>query len=188
MTSTISQLAYPELIDNIQRLSTEGESGTIFITSHDGHLARIVLTQGNISHLVFDSKYRGSEAISHLQTLTFARLQFVEGVFESAPDAALPNTKDIFKTLIHGGTVTPETSPRLSNFDAAIEHIKKSLAHHVGPFAVLVCDEHIDKVGGIRTIDDIFGMIDAIAVEIHNPEASLVFKEEMKTEIVTKWT
>ena len=96
MASSISQLAYPELIIEMEQLSTQGQSGTIFITSHDGHLARIVLTEGKISHVVFDSKHRGYEAVSLIQTLTFARLQFVAGVFETSEEAPLPSTREIF--------------------------------------------------------------------------------------------
>ncbi len=185
MNNSRSQLAYPELIDEIFRLSTEKHSGTIFITSYDGHLARIVLTNGEICHLIFDSKHRGDAAISLIKTLNFARLQFVEGVFESTQDSLLPKTEEIFKELRNE---QENTSPLLSNFEAAIEHIKKSLARHIGPFAVLICDEYIEKSGGIRTIDDIFGMIDEVALELYKPEAEFEFKEKMKTDIVKTWT
>ncbi len=183
MKSSISQLTYAELMAEIYRLSSDKCSGTVFITSHDGHLARIVLDEGRITHLVFDSKYRGYDVIPLIQAIKFARLQFVEGVFETAEEVPLPSTDKIFQTL--GETHTKNgTSPPFSNVDMAIEQIKKGLATHIGPIATLVCEEYTEKVGPLNTKSDVFAMIDSVAQEIQKPDEEKAFKEQMKTEIL----
>ncbi len=186
MKSTTSLLAYPELIAEIRRLSSEGESGTVFITSDDGHLVRFVLNEGSITSLVFDTKHRGYDAIPLIQAIKSGRLQFAEGVFETACELPLPDTENIFqifgeKWSAHALAPAPSTS---ANLGEAVEYLKKALANHIGPFSAIVCEEYIEKVGSVKTIDDVFSMIEAVAPEIGNPAEEQAFKEQVKKEMI----
>jgi hypothetical protein len=187
MKSTTSLLAYPQLIAEIHRLSQEGQSGTIFITSNDGHLARIVLNKGDITSLIFDSKYRGHDAIPLLLTINSARIQFADGIFDRDQKIPLPSTKEIFhqldENLHHREREKPLSTPK---FSEVVEYIRKALATHIGPVALIVCEEYLQNVGLIKSLDDAFAMIDALAPEIKHPEEEQAFKAKLKMEIVEK--
>jgi hypothetical protein len=117
MKSTTS-LAYPQLVAEIHRLSQKWQSGTIFISSDDSHLARIVLHEGRITYLTFDTKYRGSDAIPLIQTIKFGQLQFSECIFETAQEAPLPNTLEIFQKF-NNQDQTVVVNPKSPNSPAA---------------------------------------------------------------------
>ncbi len=180
MKNNTSSLVHKDLIAEIQRLSTEKQSGTIFITSHDGHLARIVLNNGNISHLVFDSKYIGYDAIQYIHDLKFSRLQFIAGIFETAEEVPLPDTSDIFMTL--RGEEYPVDN--LSKFNSIIEQIRQELAHNIGPIATIICEEYLEDTGTIATIEHVLTMIETVSLEIPESDARKAFKEKIKIEII----
>jgi len=184
MKSTSTLLAYPQLIAEIHRLSQEGQSGTIFITSDDGHLVRIILNDGRITYLAFDAKYYRDDAIPFIKNIKFGRLQFTEGLIETVQKAALPNSSEIFQLLMN--SPEPINAPRQAislNINQAVEQIKNALAVYIGPFALIVCEEYIDKVGSINTTDDIWSMINVVASEIENTDDRRLFQTQIKTEM-----
>lgn len=180
--STSLLLAYPELMGEVFRLSSEKRTGTIFITSDDSHLVRIVLNEGKITYLVFDTKYRGYDAISLIQAIKKGRLQFAEGVFETAQEVPLPSTEDIFQTFYENYTdeETTQATQIPPNIKDIIEHVKRALANYIGPIAMIVCDEHIERVGSLKTVGDIFIMLEAIAPEIEELKEQDIFKKQVK--------
>jgi len=175
-------LTYPQLVAEIQRLSSEGQTGTIFIRSDDGHLVRIVLNEGKITYVVFDTKQRGYDAIPLIQKIRKGRLQFAEGVFETAQETPLPSTSDIIQMFTEDEDSPSTQTP--SNIKGIIQHIKKALASHIGPIAMIVCDEYIGEMGPLTTVADVFAMLGAIAPEIGNPEEEKTFKEQLKKDMV----
>ncbi|HEW98527.1 MAG TPA: DUF4388 domain-containing protein [Beggiatoa sp.] len=194
MSSTTSLLPYSDLMAKIHHLSSKGQTGTLFITSDEGHLVRIVLNDGRITYLVFDTQHRGYDAIPLINTIKFGRLQFAEGVFETAQEVPLPSTNEIFKlfqeteqgNLDIAATVVSDISPNLIK---AAEQIKKALANYIGPFAAIVCDEYIDNINnttGFRTIDDVMIMIEVVSLEIDDPAAENAFKVQSKKELIQK--
>ena len=188
MTKTLSPLTYLDLITEIRRLLSEGHAGTVFITSTDGHLVRIVLNEKRIISLAYDTKYRGYDAIPQIQTIKSGRLKFAEGIFETAQEVPLPNTEDLFQMF--GEKKSPlaaKKAPQASaNISKAVEHLKTALAIHIGPFATIVCEEYLHKAGTIKTIDNVFAMIDTVAPEIGNPKKEKAFKEQVKKEMIQK--
>lgn len=171
-------LAYPQLVAEIQRLSSSGQTGTIFIRTDDGHLVRIVLNEGKITYVVFDTKQRGYDAIPLIQKIIKGQLQFADGIFETAQEVPLPNTSDIIQMFTEDEDSPSTQTP--SNVKGIIQHIKKALASYIGPIAMIVCDEYIEKTGSLKTVGDIFTMLDAIALEIDNPKDEKLLKNNSK--------
>ncbi|HEC85288.1 MAG: hypothetical protein DRR19_13205 [Candidatus Parabeggiatoa sp. nov. 1] len=187
MSKTLSPLNYPELIAEVRRLLSEGHAGTVFITSTDGHLVRMVLNEKRITSLTYDTKQRGYDAILLIQTIKSGRLKFAEGIFETAQEVPLPNTEDIFQMFGEKKPAPAKKVPQASaNLSNAVEHLKTALAAHIGPFAVIVCEEYVQKVGPIKTIDDVFAMIEVVAPEIGNPKKEKAFKVQIKKEMIQK--
>jgi hypothetical protein len=188
-----TELTYPELISEIRRLSLDKQNGTIFISSTDGHVARIVLDKGIITYLIFDSNYSGSEAIPHIQTIKLARLQFVGGTFESYQAGTLPSTKEIFEQL-SAVKIIPEkssdfpTSTKIipnnyssasTDINKAIEYIKIILADYIGPIANVLCDDYLQQIKPSNTKSDITVMIETLAIEIEGTENQEEFKKKI---------
>jgi hypothetical protein len=190
MSSTTSLLPYSELMTEIQYLSSEKKTGTLFITSDEGHLVRIVLNEGRITYLVFDTLHRGYDAVPLIKTINSGRLQFAEGVFETAQEVPLPNTEEILQlfqetksTHIDTGIQKTNLSKIPPNLMKAAEQIKKGLANYIGPFAAIVCDEYLDNMKnttGFQTVDDVMTMIEVVSLEIDDPTEEEAFHIQIK--------
>jgi len=188
MTHTTSQLGYSDLMAEIHRLSSEKQTGTIFITTGDGHLARIVLHKGEITFLIFDTKYRGYDAIPLIQTIKSGRLQFASDVFDTSQEVPLPSTEEIFHKFSEKGETESidtksDTTPTSYRFNDAIKHVQNALATFIGPFAIIVCDEYLEKVKVINSEAKILAMIDAVASEIGDPIEKDAFKTQVKEKL-----
>ncbi len=198
---TTKELTYQELISEIRRLSLDKRNGTIFITSTDGHIARIVLNKGTITYLNFDNKHHGSQAIPYIQGIKRARLQFVGGTFESYQAEILPSTEEIFYQL-SAVKVIPEKSSEFSNstkikptaetgselstptdFNKAIETIKITLADYIGPIATIICDNYIQTIKLNNTKDYLIVMIKTLALEIEKTDEQEEFKNKLMAKI-----
>ncbi len=192
-----TELTYPELISEIRRLSLEKQNGTIFITSTDGHIVRIVLNEGTITYLIFDSNYIGSEAIPYIQAIKFARLQFVSGSFESHQAGTLPSTKEIFSQLSAvkiipkkssdfstSTKITPNNQLSTSiDLNKAIEYIKITLADYIGPIANVLCDDYLKQIKPNNTKKDLTVMIETLALEIDKPDEQEKFQDNLRKKI-----
>ena len=190
-----TELTYPELISEIRRLSSEKQNGTIFITSTDGHIARIVLDQGTITYLIFDSNYIGSEAIPYIQTIKLARLQFVGGTFENSQAGTLPSTEEIFtQFLVKKVTPTAKKDtakkdsklPNSTDFNKVIEYIQITLANYIGPIAQVICDDYLKQIKPNNTKNDLTVMIETLALEINQPDEQEKFKNKIQEKIFLK--
>lgn len=202
-----SLTTYRELIAEVRRLCDQKRTGTIFIASEDGHLVRLVLTKGNVVHLVFDTKHSCYDAIPLIHKIKTGRLQFAEGIVEATPNEQLPNTEELLHTLelfyqldeeeaiqkknsSLKSPVVAKVAPKLPlalqptfNFNEALPKVKKALASYVGPFANLLCDEYIKQHGGFKNAYEVLKMIDALALEIGDTETEKAFKIQIKEEI-----
>ena len=178
-------LAYSALIAEIQKLSSQKVTGTVFITTDDDHLMRIVLDEGNITSLLLDNKISGYDALSFIETIKFGKLHFSNNLFETAQEVPLPNTDELFRML---RTQRPfalrrsqgENEASSTEIIEAVELVKRTLAEEIGPFAAIVCDEYIKEINAVKTISDILIMIDAISVEIDDAKAAQDFKDKLK--------
>lgn len=190
MKKSTPLLKYQELIAEIHRLFAEKQTGTIFITTSDNHLVRLVLNKGEIVHLVYDTNYRSYDAIPLLRKIQAGRLQFARGIFETAAEISLPPTKELLYVLKGKGeekdllTYSPKKVD--SPFEEVIIQIKRALSNHIGPIAALICDEYIEKAGGINNLNAIDALIDDVAKEIGEPDTERLFKIQLKDEIVKK--
>jgi len=190
MKKSTPLLTYQELIAEIHRLFSEKQTGTIFITTSDNHLVRLVLNKGEIVHLVYDTNYRSYDAIPLLKKIQAGRLQFARGIFETADEIPLPPTKELLYVLSGNGEeknlLTYSSKKVDSPFEEVIIQIKRALSNHIGPIAALICDEYIEKAGGISNLNAIDTLIDDVAKEIGEPDTERLFKIQLKDEIVKR--
>jgi hypothetical protein len=190
MKASTPLLKYQELIAEIHRLFSEKQTGTIFITTNDNHLVRLVLNKGEIVHLVYDTNHRSYDAIPLLKKIQAGRLQFARGIFEAADEIPLPPTKELLYVLKGKGgekdLVTYSPKKVAAPFDEVILQIKRALSNHIGPIAALICDEYIEKAGGISNFNAINALIDDVAKEIGEPDTERLFKIQLRDKIVKK--
>jgi hypothetical protein len=194
MKGSTSLLAtYRDLIAEVRRLCKGKRTGTIFITSEDGHIVRFVLSHGEVIHLVFDTKHSCYDAIPLIHQIRSGRLQFAEGIVETVPGVQLPNTEELLHTLelfyeldqeeTTSKKATPQALQPTFNVSAAILRIRKSLATYLGPFAAIICDDYLKKVGAPKAPEEVLTMIDTLALEISEPKAAKEFKVHTKEDL-----
>jgi hypothetical protein len=186
MKKSLPLLNYQELIAEVHRLFINKQTGTVFITTSDNHLVRLVLNQGEIVHLVYDTNHRSYDAIPLIRQIQAGRLQFAKGIFEAADEIPLPPTKELLYVLKgedNNNLVTSPPKKTDSQFDEAISEIKRTLSSHIGPIAGLICEEYIETAGGIQNLNAVDTMIDNVAKEIGDPDAERLFKMKLKDKI-----
>lgn len=184
-------LNYLELMAEVRRLSSQRRTGTVFITSEDGHLVRLILKSGRIIHLAFDTDYFGYDAIPLIPTVRLGRFQFAEGVLEISPkegSAALPNTDELLHTLenfyhAHKDDLFKVNVAQIS-FVEAINYLRKALANQIGPFGNFVCDEYIEKKGFPKSVGEVVTMIETVAREIGDSKQEETFKVQIKQDML----
>lgn len=190
MKKSTPLLNYQELIAEIHRLFAEKQTGTIFITTSDNHLVRLVLNKGEIVHLVYDTTHRSYDAIPLLKKIQAGRLQFARGIFEAADEIPLPPTKELLYVLRGKGEekdlFTYSSKKVDSPFEEVIIQIKRALSNHIGPIAALICDEYIEKAGGIGNLNAIDALIDDVAKEIGESDTERLFKIQLRDELVKR--
>jgi hypothetical protein len=186
MKKSLPLLKYQELIAEVYRLFIEQQTGTIFITTSDNHLVRLVLNRGEIVHLVYDTHHRSYDAIPLVKQIQAGRLQFAKGIFEAADDIPLPPTEELLYVLKgeNNRAITSFSQKANSPFDEVISEIKRELSHHIGPVAGLICEEYIEKAGGIQNLNAMDTIIDDVAKEIGDPDVERLFKIKLKDKII----
>ena len=188
MKKSLPLLKYQELIAEVHRLFTDKQTGTIFITTSDNHLVRLVLNKGEIVHLVYDTNHRSYDAIPLIRQIQAGRLQFAKGIFEAADEIPLPPTEELLYVLKgeanHLVTSSASAKKVSSPFEELISEIKRTLSNHIGPVAGLICEEYIETTGGIQNLNAIDTMIDNVAREIGDPDVERLFKIKLKDKII----
>lgn len=185
MKKSLPLLKYQELIAEVYRLFIDKQTGTIFITTSDNHLVRLVLNKGEIVHLVYDTNHRSYDAIPLIRQIQAGRLQFAKGIFEAADEIPLPPTAELLYVL-KGEESHLTSAPKKANsqFEEMISEIKRTLSNHIGPVAGLICEEYVETTGGIQDLNAVDTMIDNIAKEIGDPDAERLFKIKLKEKII----
>lgn len=185
-------LNYLELMTEVRRLSSQRRTGTVFITSEDGHLVRFILKSGRIIHLVFDTDYFGYDAIPLIPTIRLGRFQFAEGVLEISQKesgTALPNTDELLHTLetfyhAHKNDDLFKVNVTQISFVEAVTYLRRTLAHQIGPFANFICDEYIETKGFPKSVSEVVTMIETVAKEIGDPNQEETFKAQVKQDML----
>ncbi len=108
------KLSFGELCGALRELIQAGKTGTLYLLTDAKRYARIGLKQGRIAQLVV-GKYRGAEALEHLQQIRFASCSFAEDVVSGTSEFPLPPTAALMQWLedsvyaIEGQGATLET-------------------------------------------------------------------------------
>lgn len=198
-----SVLNYPELLSEVRRLSHEKQTGTIFITSDDGHLVRFVLNEGRITYIVYDTSHRCYDALPLIHNIKAGRLQFAEGIFEAAHEVPLPGTEELLQTLASDEEISRLTQhhsqtkpmaekatsevqkPKDTNrYKHAIAKIEKDLTVYIGPFANIVCEEYLESHQVPTSLDELLCMLNEVATEIGEASEEQVFKAKLREWII----
>lgn len=94
-------LSYREIMLQLNQLCLQSETGTAFISTHDGKAATFVFEQGAIVSSSFNHQ-QGLEAIRYIKTIAFGYYVFTPNVFFSfSKDAADFTPQRIFAELGH---------------------------------------------------------------------------------------
>jgi hypothetical protein len=164
--------SYALLLTEVKRLCDEKHTGTVFITTHDKHLVRFVLQDGQITALAFDASHNNHDAIEHVRRIKNGKLQFAAHIFDKASEVPLPDTETLLNSLV----VSQSTSKNLNKIHSVVDKLSKLLAEYIGPFAQFSCDDYIHAHGIPENSRQFNQMMDTLLEEIDNSRQQADFK------------
>lgn len=175
---TQDYLPFPEIVEQLSRLSREQVTGTLFLATKANRSAQIMLEKGEIVFVYFYNK-RGSEAIELMTSIVAGRLRFQAGKVVGKKQL-LPPTSAILAALKEaGGKVTTGDDVAASASQGGVvaltdqqkETLEGCLAEFIGPMAAILCEEYF---AGGKTLEQV---VDGLASEIPNADQASKFRE-----------
>lgn len=180
-----SLMTYKELMDELRRSCIEKRTGTLLIATVDNQLARIYLENGEITYMSYGLK-KGAEAIIPIKEITKAQIKFSQKQIGGHQGEKLPSTAEILH-LLAGERRAPTTAaarptPRSVTSDqmpGALKVIETELVEVLGPLAIIVWSENIERIGKPTNPPQLQTLIDNLAKEIGDPSKVKHFKEQI---------
>ena len=184
-------LPYNVLVTQIRELCQQKKTGLLLITDTNHHNICVILQQGHIVHLTFDEDYQDQAAIPLIHQIKAGQLQFIEKTIKEIKiiiqEKSFLEEPDIENNpLFNNWLYSIHSTSISSEFYLAVGQIKQDLAIHIGPFAVFVCEEYLEKNGEPATFQEIMRMIEAVALEIEDPNTEQLFKTKLKNALIRK--
>jgi hypothetical protein len=90
--------SFSEIIESIDELVYTGQTGTVNVLTDSKTYAHIGLVNGIIIHCLY-GRYRGEDALPHLEEIHSGSYSFWEGVVSDSPAEALPSSNEILQRL-----------------------------------------------------------------------------------------
>ncbi len=184
MSPEPAPVPYRQIVSELATLCGAGRTGTLFMATTDNQSARIGLTQGEITSLVFRNQ-RGLEALDHLRKIVAARINFTDAVMDRGVRGDLPATPDLLGMLgadepsavaptrpapLAAPPTVPAPPPSPSAEDAQLARVQAVIAteltEYLGPLAVVICREHIARAAATGPPHDVPQIVEAVAREI----------------------
>ncbi|MCH9638938.1 MAG: hypothetical protein K0U40_05540 [Betaproteobacteria bacterium] len=184
-----NNLTSDEVVNEIENLCLTQSSGTIYLTNEKGVMAQILLMEGNIVDIRYQSM-RGIEALELIfKSIRFGFLKFAEqnqSVIKSMVDTSLPPTDHILEKLnkYSKNVAKVRVFKEISNdkLARASEIVIAELTVYLGPMAAMVCDEYLENAKDLMSV---MGSLDRIANEIGDSAKEIEFKR-LVTENIQK--
>lgn len=179
-----SLFTHEGFMHELQRCCTEKRTGKLLIATEDNQLALIYLENGEIKSLSYGLK-KGVEAIIPIKEITQARVKFSQKQIGVHQDGKLPSTAEILH-LFAGEQRMPTTAARLTpksitsdQMPGVLKVIETELVEFLGPLAVIVWSEQLDKIGKLTKPLQLQILIDNLAKEIGDPSKVKRFRQQI---------
>ncbi len=191
MSPEPAPVSYRQIVTELATLCGAGRTGTLFMATTDNQSARIGLTHGEITSLVFRNQ-RGLETLDHLRKIVAARISFTDAVMDRGVRGDLPATSDLLGML--GADEPPAVAPtrpappavplisaavadaQLARVQAVIE---TELTEYLGPMAVVICREHVARAAAAGPPHDVRQIVEAVAREIGDRPKEDRFRQQV---------
>ncbi len=177
-TFTLSQL-----LDVLQDLIQKQQSGSLFITSEDGHFGTLGLDAGEIVSVMYAPK-RGVAALPLIAGLQRGSYRFDPAAVAGRPQE-LPTTQQILEMLrsgspagvVTGAVAAPTRGISETEKNFACNRLKELLAQHLGPIADIVMDDALEDAGDIcANPAQMPALVDKLAAEIDSESEAAEFR------------
>ena len=172
-----------ELIQEIARLCQNGSSGTVFITTRDTHLARVVLVKGEIVFACLQ-RMNGLDAIRALAVLPAGVIGFNAELQLVTQKQNLPDTRSVLKILQTGvgnseqyeATSTAQTVRELPPDSMIMQVLAQEATEYLGPMASIICQEYLQQIADLNSASDILMVIQRLERDINHVEKAAKFR------------
>jgi hypothetical protein len=179
-----SLVTHEGFMHELQRSCNEKRTGTLLIATKDNHLARIYLENGVITFVSYGLK-KGVEAIIPIKEITQARVKFSQKQIGGHHGEKLPSTAEILH-LLAGEQRVPTTTARLTpnsitgdQMPGVLKVIESELVEFLGPLAVIVWSEQLERYGKPSNPSQLQALIDNLAMEIGDPSKVKRFRQQI---------
>lgn len=182
---TQDYLPFPEIVEQLSRLSREQVTGTLFLATKANRSAQIMLEKGEIVFVYFYNK-RGSEAIELMTSIVAGRLRFQAGQVPGKKQL-LPPTSAILAALKEAGgkvttggddvAATASQGGVVALTDQQKETLEACLAEFIGPMAAILCEEHF---AGGKTLEQV---VEGLASEIPSADQASKFTDMVQSRL-----
>ena len=184
--------SYKEIVGKLRHICDGGETGTLSLATRENHYASISIKDGQIIGVTY-RQTKGPAALENIRKISAGRCTFAPGVLRySEVDASLPSSKALFEflgiseikpaTAVRSTEPASKTEPSKNPNGAARQAIEEEAAEHLGPMAVIICEEHFARVGSLNNEENLQSVLEGIAGEVGDKAKG----EEFKKGVITR--
>ena len=185
MTQDQPELSYFELINQLQVLSSQKRTGTMFIATDENRSIRFILREGQIISMAL-GRDRGYAAVPGIRATRRGRFSFSEGtLFRSDGEQELPKPEQLLE-LLAGAADAPH-----AEIDSSLpisllklrEILEAEVTEYLGPMGAVVCEEILEEMTGANGIGEVGELLDRMAQEIGDDAKAQLFKAAVQQRI-----
>ncbi len=199
------KLTSDQVANELKQLCEAKCSGIVFMMAEKNIMLQIVLTEGDIVSVVYQTK-RGTEALELIQSFEFIHFTLFNFIPRNASankpkvDLNLPPRSDILESIRQTGQSISQTEGMTfinievpagigkstqraysenvitHNLTKVIEIVVNELTFYLGPIAPMVCDEHLNNA---IELSDVLDSLDKIASAIDDDASEVKFKQQV---------
>lgn len=183
-----TEIPFAEIIADLKSLAASKTTGAILLATDEDRAARFVMDRGKIVHFEYAGK-EGLSALVEMAGIKAGRYAFQPGL-AGLPRMALPSNEVLLTALesVEAATALVRSLEEAAARKAAIPPpapltprekwvLETSLAHLIGPIAILICADHFRSPAGLEAT------IDALAAELPSGQQSDQFRALVRDEL-----
>jgi hypothetical protein len=182
-----------DVLRELQTLVRKKTSGFFFIATESNNSSMILLRDGRIDEVTF-SRFYNDEAVKRLSGVSAARARFQPGAV-AASSGKMPLSEAAMQWLLGGfeqqdaallqpaakpESLMPASAASVLDASSCRSAVEKVALEHLGPIALLLCDE------AFSASNDIEQILAQIASNQSTPEESRRFMDEAKAALLKR--
>ncbi len=171
------QITRSGLGDLLKSLMDERRTTTVYVHTDDNHLIAVGLDHGELVYLICGPR-QGERALPEIQKMQSGTYRLDDSAStRSRPGVRMP-TRETLLSLLATGSEAP-----IGDSSGTEERLCAVLTRYMGPIAPLVCRQTVEAAGGLTSAERVRQVVEALALEIDNPQEAERFRRDARREL-----